>query len=314
MAGSLGLLYDRVILPIADWATGTRVGADLHKHCPILQQVVSRTKRLREGRRPLCRPLSARDAAEPLEGAALALSLERAVEAKGLSWQALCERGDLGEAFGVIHSVVAAKLKTTSSGRQRPFVVYVPDPRYGETLADQIAQLLDAELRAFAIASIDVAVDKLDSCRYDLRDSSSRLQYAHHLMNFSSLTAARVKDCSTPQERRRELVQSLVELKASYDAFIHDVRTLERAGLLTIRDGANNIIHAIRGNIDLKRLTFGGRSQCMFEFDLDEGCKRFTSQLLADKVKSVVGQVAWHHDLFAYSVSIDDAFKGYSKL
>src|SRR5271170_6210439 len=147
LCSSFALLYDRVILPLADFSAGENpIARDLRKGCPVVQDIVKKAEPLKKGRNPLCRNLTEADTsiAGCSEGC-FKREFDSYLAKQKIDWKALCAASsDLDKPFSRLQAFITAALMQSDPTKKRKIAFYTRSgPSQG--LLEKISAALEVQ-------------------------------------------------------------------------------------------------------------------------------------------------------------------------
>ena len=304
---SLGLLYDRVIHPLADWAESDNEWArQLASHCPAIQTLTKVISPLRDGDVPLCRPLTAIDsclASGSREGCWIRFN--EYVDKYRLDWNAIARKTTLDEAFSHLHSFITQTLVAEKSIEYRPVVFcWETDAGvHGNAIVEKLATLFDLALRDFAVGSVCVSPQHFQQVRKIVADCPAREQYRSQLFNFAQKTLNEMKAESDLTEKKAIVRKNLQELKASYEQWLGMLKLLEHSGLVRISDHADlNMVQVAKSIVTFKKFSVKGTLLGLLGVGLQAQHQSLAATLFSNEdLRAVVGHVTWQHHLLSFS-------------
>lgn len=306
---SFALLYDRVILPLADWAASDNPRAkEMKAHCPAIQELLHNTAPLRRGQYPILRPLCPSDTSLACCTDQFGEAFTNYLKQHEIRWDELCTDERLGDAFGLLHQFIGNTLVAEEPMKRIPVHYSATDVLSNATLSG-LSQYLGVEVADFVIPRIFVDPDRLDNVRKLIMEDHHRQDFVAAMLEFGKNCQDEVAK-ATNEEEKRDVVRSHAEkLKDQWNKWYRSLSALERMGWLkTSTSGNDSLLTILAAAVSIKlKSKFGVGTPFQAGFEQDEGS--IAHDLRGKQLLEIADEkVTWQRHLLAVKLRMDELY------
>lgn len=307
---SFALLYDRVILPLADWAcSDAPLAKEMAQHCPAIQRLLQDTAPLRNGKYPLLLPLCAQDTSLAHCSETFGTAFTRYLIHHNLNWDQICKDDSLGQAFGLIHQFIGNVLVAEDPMRRVP-VHYSGHDALSDNTIFGLANYLGASVADYVIPRLLVDPSRLDTVREIVRHDKHRQDFLSAMLTFGERCHDAVAKASTDREKRDVVRVHAEQLRASWNQWYRALSTLERHGWIRVLAGrGDNLIVVLASAVSIKLKKSGGVTIPPFQGALEQERNSIAHDLLGKQLIEIAEEkVTWQRHLLAVKLEMEELY------
>jgi len=248
---NMGLLYDRVILPLPDAIRSERIEwlNGMAANCPYTNSYVSEVTAAFTVDCPVARPLTVQDYSRLGEDSAVfESSFSGYVEANvgGEKWEAIIDKG-INVAQDILNVFVTEEVYREKRARDGGIQVVMPlsaSRARCMSLAEKYAQVLGVEAAKFALYDIEFPQDHQQVCQLLClaRKLESRVQLQTKLQQLRHDLSRELQDCTRTDQRKKLLVKYAEGLAAGYNTFTTALATSSPYVRLKANPATNGLV------------------------------------------------------------------------